>query len=85
MLYRTLEISAFLLLLEFVPAQDLLYFLEQAQDHYDVDPAADPELTHTPPTPGLLSSSPVPITFSHTSLPYRLYVCPDVRGCSRLS
>jgi serine/threonine protein kinase len=52
-----LETSAYLLLLlEFVPGQDLFYFLEQARDHYDVDPTADPALTHTPPTPGLLSS-----------------------------
>ena len=56
-LHRTLETSAFLLLiLEYVPGQDLFYFLEQARDHYDVDLAADPALTHTPPTPGLLSS-----------------------------
>ncbi|KAN0138325.1 kinase-like protein [Lactarius tabidus] len=56
-LYRTLETSAFLLLLlEFVPGQDLFYFLEQARDHYDVDPASDPPLNRTPPTPGLLSS-----------------------------
>ena len=56
-LYRTLETSAFLLLLlEFVPGQDLFYFLEQARDHYDVDPASDPSLNRTPPTPGLLSS-----------------------------
>ena len=53
-LYRTLETSAFLLLLlEFVPGQDLFYFLEQACDH---DPASDPPLIRTPPTPGLLSS-----------------------------
>ncbi|KAH9032468.1 kinase-like protein [Lactarius pseudohatsudake] len=56
-LHRTFETSAFLLLLlEFVPGQDLFYFLEQARDHYDVDPASDPALNHTPPTPGLLSS-----------------------------
>ncbi|KAH9961490.1 hypothetical protein BC827DRAFT_1267507 [Russula dissimulans] len=56
-LHRTLETSAFLLLLlECVPGQDLFYFLEQARDHYEVDPADDPALTHTPPTPGLLSS-----------------------------
>jgi serine/threonine protein kinase len=56
-LHRTLETSAFLLLLlEFVPGQDLFYFLEQARDHYDVDPASDPALNRTPPTPGLLSS-----------------------------
>jgi hypothetical protein len=32
------------------------YFLEQARDHYDVDPASDLALNRTPPTPGLLSS-----------------------------
>ena len=55
--YRTLETSAFLfLLLEFVPGQNLSYFLEQARDRYDVDPASDLPLNRTPPTPGLLSS-----------------------------
>ncbi|KAH9171195.1 kinase-like protein [Lactarius sanguifluus] len=44
-LHRTLETSAFLLLL-----------LEFARDHYDVDPTSDPALNRTPPTPGLLSS-----------------------------
>ncbi|KAI0301079.1 kinase-like domain-containing protein [Multifurca ochricompacta] len=68
-LHRTLETSAFLLLLlEFVPGQDLFYFLEQARDHYDVDPAADPALTHTPPTPGLLSSLHPSQLLSHTRL-----------------
>ena len=52
-----METSAFLLLLlEFVPGQDLFHFLEQARDHYDVDPASDPALNGTPSTPGLLSS-----------------------------
>jgi serine/threonine protein kinase len=56
-LHRTLETSASpLVLLEYVPGQDLFSFLEQVRDHYDVDLAADPALTHTPPTPGLLSS-----------------------------
>ncbi|KAF8262881.1 kinase-like domain-containing protein [Lactarius quietus] len=56
-LYRTLETSSFLLLLlEFVPGPDLFFFLEEARDHYDVDPASDPPLNRTPPTPGLLSS-----------------------------
>jgi serine/threonine protein kinase len=32
------------------------YFLEQARDDYDVDPASDLALNRTPPTPGLLSS-----------------------------
>ncbi|KAI0790653.1 hypothetical protein C8Q75DRAFT_806056 [Abortiporus biennis] len=39
-LHRTLETSAFLLLLlEFVPGEDLFYFLEQARDHYESDPS----------------------------------------------
>jgi len=66
-LHRTLETSAFLLLLlEYVPGQDLFYFLEQARDHYDV--TADPALTHTPPTPGLLSSLHPSQLLSHTRL-----------------
>jgi serine/threonine protein kinase len=68
-LHRTLETSSFLLLLlEYVPGQDLFYFLEQARDHYDVDLAADPALTHTPPTPGLLSSLHPSQLLSHTRL-----------------
>ncbi|KAI9452488.1 kinase-like protein [Lactarius psammicola] len=68
-LHRTLETSAFLLLLlEFVPGQDLFYFLEQARDHYDVDPASDPALNRTPPTPGLLSSLHPSQLLSHTRL-----------------
>lgn len=68
-LHRTLETSAFLLLiLEYVPGQDLFYFLEQARDHYDVDLAADSALTHTPPTPGLLSSLHPSQLLSHTRL-----------------
>ena len=68
-MHRTLETSTFLLLLlEYVPGQDLFYFLEQARDHYDVDLAADPALTHTPPTPGLLSSLHPSQLLSHTRL-----------------
>ena len=38
-LHRALETPSFLLLvLEFVPGQDLYYFLEQARDHYEPDP-----------------------------------------------
>ena len=45
--YRTLETLAFLLLLlEFVLGQDLFYFLEQARDHYGVDPASEPPIWH---------------------------------------
>jgi hypothetical protein len=62
-LHRTLETSSFLLLLlEYVPGEDLFYFLEQARDHYESsshtpDPA-DPSETasRTPPTPSLLST-----------------------------
>jgi serine/threonine protein kinase len=66
-LHRAFETPAYLLLLlEFVPGEDLFYFLEQARDHYDTD-ACSPsgtsasfmdalQLTRTPPTPSLLSS-----------------------------
>ncbi|RDX50141.1 kinase-like protein [Lentinus brumalis] len=67
-LHRTLESPSFLLLLlEFVPGEDLFYFLEQARDHYEIDPATmdlstSPSVSdsscasRTPPTPSLLSS-----------------------------
>ena len=67
-LHRTLETPSFLLLLlEFVPGEDLFYFLEQARDHYETDPATidmstSPPVSdsscasRTPPTPSLLSS-----------------------------
>jgi len=67
-LHRTLETPSFLLLLlEFVPGEDLFYFLEQARDHFDTDPASPPDLStspssdsscnsHTPSTPSLLAS-----------------------------
>ncbi|KAF8621528.1 hypothetical protein AX15_007700 [Amanita polypyramis BW_CC] len=54
-LHRTLETSSFLLLvLEYVPGEDLFYFLEQARDHYDSD--SQHSDAHTPPTPSLLSN-----------------------------
>lgn len=71
-----METSAFLLLLlEFVPGEDLFYFLEQSRDHYDptssptspvldspildnaLDNIATSTSSHTPPTPGLLSTA----------------------------
>jgi serine/threonine protein kinase len=59
-LHRTLETASFLLLLlEYVPGEDLFYFLEQARDHYDpTPPCPDNALSSslTPPTPSLLSS-----------------------------
>jgi serine/threonine protein kinase len=59
-LHRTLETSSFLLLLlEYVPGEDLFYFLEQARDHYDTDSpngSTESSSSHTPPTPSLLSS-----------------------------
>ncbi|KAH9485259.1 Negative regulator of sexual conjugation and meiosis [Psilocybe cubensis] len=60
-LHRTLETSAFLLLLlEYVPGQDLFYFLEQARDHHEMDNASHTDssvsASHTPPTPSLLSN-----------------------------
>jgi serine/threonine protein kinase len=58
-LHGTFETPAYLLLLlEFVPGEDLFYFLEQDRDHYDPEPAEGAlELMRTPPTPGLLSST----------------------------
>jgi serine/threonine protein kinase len=58
-LYRTLETPSYLLLLlEYVPGQDLFYFLEQSCDHYEPQPPTSPSSneSHTPPTPSLLSS-----------------------------
>jgi serine/threonine protein kinase len=59
-LHRTLQTESFLLLLlEYVPGEDLFYFLEQARDHYDPDsPASNDSVSssHTPPTPSLLST-----------------------------
>jgi len=60
-LHRTLETSAFLLLLlEYVPGEDLFYFLEQSRDHYDLDSAQPTDssvsTSYTPPTPSLLSN-----------------------------
>ena len=56
-----------LLLLEFVPGEDLFYFLEQARDHYETDPSTtdlstsppvsdSSSASRTPPTPSLLSA-----------------------------
>ncbi|KAH7926529.1 hypothetical protein BV22DRAFT_1008854 [Leucogyrophana mollusca] len=59
-LHRTLETSSFLLLLlEFVPGEDLFYFLEQARDHYESPITSELDIgspSRTPPTPGLLAS-----------------------------
>ncbi|KAI6131630.1 CAMK/CAMK-unique protein kinase [Pisolithus croceorrhizus] len=57
-LHRTLETPAFLLLiLEYVPGEDLFYFLEQARDHYEPTPPVDDSTpSRTPPTPSLLAS-----------------------------
>jgi serine/threonine protein kinase len=57
-LHRTLETSSFLLLLlEYVPGEDLFYFLEQARDHHEpVTPITDSPVSRTPPTPSLLSN-----------------------------
>lgn len=47
-------------MLEYVPGEDLFYFLEQARDHYDPTPVASEDGTsspsRTPPTPSLLAS-----------------------------
>ncbi|KAJ7209617.1 hypothetical protein GGX14DRAFT_364479 [Mycena pura] len=61
-LHRTLETSSFLLLLlEYVPGEDLFYFLEQAHDHYESSHTHDSSdssvsSSRTPPTPSLLST-----------------------------
>ncbi|THH04365.1 hypothetical protein EW146_g10199, partial [Bondarzewia mesenterica] len=58
-LHQMLETSSYLLLLlKFVPGEDLFYFLEQARDHFDVDPSDDSVLSSscTPLTPSILSS-----------------------------
>ncbi|KAJ3758845.1 CAMK/CAMK-unique protein kinase [Lentinula raphanica] len=57
-LHRTLETpSLLLLLLEYVPGEDLFYFLEQARDHYEADsPDSSSCSSRTPPTPSLLSN-----------------------------
>ncbi|EIW83295.1 Pkinase-domain-containing protein [Coniophora puteana RWD-64-598 SS2] len=59
-LHRTFETSAFLLLLlEFVPGEDLFYFLEQSRDHEDEafdDGTGMGSPSRTPPTPSLLAS-----------------------------
>jgi serine/threonine protein kinase len=60
-LHSTLETSSFLLLLlEFVPGEDLFYFLEQSRDHYETDPPSSTDslisTSRTPPTPSLLSN-----------------------------
>jgi hypothetical protein len=71
-LYRTLETPAYLiLLLEFVPGEDLFYFLESARDHYAVEVPNSPSsssLSKTPTTPSLLSALHPATLLSHTRL-----------------
>ncbi|PCH43574.1 hypothetical protein WOLCODRAFT_90362 [Wolfiporia cocos MD-104 SS10] len=71
-LHRTLETPSFLLLLlEFVPGEDLFYFLEQARDHFDAEPELDADATgtsRTPSSPGLLASLAPSQLLSHTRL-----------------
>jgi serine/threonine protein kinase len=56
-LHRTLRNdNSLLLLLEYVPGEDLFYFLEQARDHCDIDSPPSPSSSNTPPTPSLLSA-----------------------------
>ena len=56
-LHHTLKTSSFLLLLEFIPGEDL-FFLEQAHDHYDESPSSKLSISssHTPPSPSLSSN-----------------------------
>ncbi|KAG1751637.1 uncharacterized protein EDB91DRAFT_1243883 [Suillus paluster] len=75
-LHRTLETDAFLLLvLEYVPGEDLFYFLEQARDHYAPTPTGSDESLNTtglesktPPTPSLLATLHPSALLSHTRL-----------------
>ncbi|TFK54304.1 kinase-like protein [Heliocybe sulcata] len=80
-LHRTFETDSYLLLLlEFVPGEDLFYFLEQSRDHYSPQPPSaptTPPLTPsptsdasppTPPTPGLLGSHNPTTLLSRTRL-----------------
>ncbi|KAG0706064.1 kinase-like protein [Suillus ampliporus] len=75
-LHRTLETDAFLLLvLEYVPGEDLFYFLEQARDHYAPTPAGSDDNfngsgleSKTPPTPSLLATLHPSALLSHTRL-----------------
>jgi len=71
-LHRIWETSAFLLLLllEYVPGQDLFYFLKETRSHYedDSDTVADLALTHTLRTPDLLSSIRPSHLLSHAHL-----------------
>ncbi|EPQ57692.1 hypothetical protein GLOTRDRAFT_92494 [Gloeophyllum trabeum ATCC 11539] len=84
-LHRTMETDSYLLLLlEFVPGEDLFYFLEQSRDHYSPQPPSNPctpPLTPssesspsstssppTPPTPGLLGSHNPTTLLSRTRL-----------------
>ncbi|KAK7692963.1 hypothetical protein QCA50_004604 [Cerrena zonata] len=70
-LYRTLETRAFLLLLlEFVPGEDLFYFLEQSRDHYSPESPVSPTLmsptASSPGTPASPTSPSSPPSSSHT-------------------
>ena len=66
-LYRTLESAGFLLLvLEFVPGQDLFYFLESSRDH--IKPIDSSPLSKTPTTPSLLSALHPSALLSYTRL-----------------
>jgi serine/threonine protein kinase len=48
-LHRVLDTPAFLLLvLEFVPGEDLFYFLEQARDHYEPSEGVDQQVSSLP-------------------------------------
>lgn len=63
-LHRTLQSPSFLLLvLEYVPGQDLFYFLEQSRDA-----SPPPTPSATPPTPSLLSSLQPTHLLSHSRL-----------------
>jgi serine/threonine protein kinase len=76
-LHRTLETDSFLLLvLEYVPGEDLFYFLEQSRDQYTPVPSESSGESlnsggsegKTPPTPSLLATLHPSALLSHTRL-----------------
>ncbi|TCD64879.1 hypothetical protein EIP91_003545 [Steccherinum ochraceum] len=64
-LHRTLESPSFLfLLLEFVPGEDLFYFLEQSRDHFS--PAAPASPSTSPSSPSIEEASSASSGSGHT-------------------
>jgi hypothetical protein len=76
--------SYLLLVLEFVPGEDLFYFLEQARDHYEPDPSST--LSPTSPTTGGSTSLSSPISpASSSSFAHALPIGTGINGTSNES